>query len=177
MENNNDEEVILNTQEETVDLDTTDTGESPEETIEEVKSRLEKAEELAQNYKIRAEKAEKRGKEGVKPEVPRSSDLSTTDIIAISKANIEAEDVSEVLEYAKYKGISVVEALKSPVIKATLSEKEEIRKSAIATNTGSTRRGTSSVSDESLIANAKKGILPDSDADMTRLVRLQRASK
>lgn len=144
-----------------------------EETEEEVdwKAKAEKAEELANNYKARAEKAEKKAK-SVKAEAPTSS-LSTVDILALSKANIEPEDIDEVLEWANFKKISVVEALNSSVLKATLAEKSEQRKSAQAVNTGATRRGTSSVSDDRLLADAEKGIMPDSEADIARLARLR----
>lgn len=174
MNNDNDEEVILNTQEETTNSNEVETDESSE-SLEEIKARLAKAEELANNYKIRAEKAEKKSERTETPKVApkKSLDLSPVDIIAISKANIEAEDIEDVLEYARFKGIPVTEALKSSVVKATLSEKEELRKSAEATNTGSTRRGTSRISDEKLLEDARKGILPESDADLDRLTSLQ----
>jgi hypothetical protein len=174
METNTDEEVILNTQEETVDSQDTETDESSED-LEELKNRLAKAEELVNNYKIRAEKAEKRTEktEVSKVAPKKQSDLSTSDIIAISKANIEAEDVEDVLDYAKFKGISVMEALKSPVVKATLSQKDELRKTAQATNTGTSRRGSASITDGQLMANAEKGIMPESDEDFKRLASLR----
>lgn len=175
MNNEFDEEVILNTQEETTDSENVETDESSEGDIEDMKARLAKAEELANNYKIRAEKAEKRT---VKPETPKvapkkSSELSAVDIIAISKANIEADDVEEVLEYARFKGISISEALKAPVVRATLQQNDEMRKTAQATSTGPSRRGSSRISDEQLLSDARKGILPDSDADLDRLTSLQ----
>ena len=168
-----DEENILNSQEESVDLDTTE-----EESMDDVKSQLAKAQELANNYKIRAEKAEKKAKEPEVRQVSRKeNDLSTMDIIALSKANLEQEDVAEVLEYAKFKGISVQEAIKSSVVKATILERNEMRNTALATNTGASRRSTSQVSDEALLSNAKKGIMPESDADMARLIKARRANK
>lgn len=174
MNNEFDEEVILNTQEETTDSNEVETDESSE-SLEELKERLAKAEELANNYKIRAEKAEKRSEKTETPKVApkKSLDLSPADIIAISKANIEAEDIEDVLEYARFKGLPIVEALKSPVVKATLSEKNELRKSAEATHTGTSRRASSVISDAQLLENARKGILPDSDADLDRLTSLQ----
>lgn len=175
MNNEFDQEEILNPQEETTDSNEVETDESSEESIQEIKARLAKAEELANNYKIRAEKAERKPEraETTKVAPKKSSDLSPVDIIAISKANIETEDIEDVLEYAKFKGISVVEALKNPIVKATLAQNEELRKSAQATNTGTTRRGTSQVSDAQLLENAKRGILPESDADLDRLTSLQ----
>lgn len=180
MENNFDEEVILNTQEDNVDLDTTQSDESSEqESIEEMRTRLAKAEELANNYKIRAEKAEKRTKESpqVETKVKSNSELSPLDIIAISKANIETEDIEDVLEFAKFKGISVSEALKSSTVRSILNEKTEQRNVALATNTGGAKRGSGKLSDDTLLANAQKGNLPESDADINRLIQLQMRRK
>ena len=144
--------------------------EEQDEPVDDIKAKLAKAEELANNYKIRAEKAEAKAKEA-----PKAQELSAVDILAVSKANIEPEDLGDVVDYAKYKGISIAEALRSPVVKATLAEKEELRKSAAAVNTGAVRRTSSKVSDDQLLANARKGIMPDSDEDLARLVKLRRS--
>lgn len=175
MDTNNDEEVILNTQEETVDLNTTESDESSEqESVEELKSRLEKAEELAKNYKIRAEKAEKK-----KPLETQKSTTSPSieDTFALMKANIAEEDISDVKEYAQFKGISIAEALKTSAVRSILAEKEEQRTVAQATNTGSSKRSSGKLSDEALIANAQKGQIPESDADIDRLVKLKMFGK
>lgn len=65
--------------------------------------------------------------------------LSTKDFYALTKANVPEEDVDEVAEFARFKGISVQDALKSPVMRSILSEKAEVRKTAQATNTRTTR--------------------------------------
>ena len=146
-----------------------------EESVEDVKAKLEKANELADNYKTRAEKAEKKAK--AKPAASNDSGLSAQDLLALSKADIENEDLDDVLDYAKYKGVSISEALQTTVMKATLSDKAELRKSAEATATGSTRRGSAQVSDERLLADASAGNLPSSDADMNRLAKLKITNK
>jgi len=161
--------------EETLDTqdDTTEsTVEEPQEEVD-YKSLYEKEKEIAENQKKRAEKAEAKAKES-REVVRPSNELSAVDILAVSKAGIEPEDLSEVLEYAKFKGIPVHEALKSSVVKATLAERQELRKSAEATNTGTARRGSSQVSDERLIENARKGVMPESDEDLKRLVGLRK---
>ncbi len=148
----------------------TDEGEpTSEESIEEVKARLAKAEELANNYKIRAEKAEKGKKTQPAPEA-KKGDLSSKDLIAIMNAKVPEDDIDEVVDYAKFKGISVGEALKSSTIKATLSERAEQRNTAAATNTGTVRRGNAKVSDDVLLSEAQKGKLPESDDDIARLI-------
>lgn len=173
MNNELDEEVILTTPEETSDSNHEETDENSEDEFD-WKAEALKQKQIAENQRIRAEKAEKKPEREVSKVAPKKqSDLSAVDIIAISKANIEAEDVEEVVDYAKYKGISIVEALKSNVIKATLTQKEELRKTAQATSTGTSRRGSASITDGQLIANAEKGIMPESDADYDRLAELR----
>lgn len=134
----------------------------------------EKAKELAENYKIRAEKAEKASKKGNSegektPKNERNEEMSSRDIIALTKANIADEDIDVVLDYAKFKKISVVEALKSSVVKATLAENEEHRKTAAATNIGTGRRGVQQKSESSLLSEFKSGKVPETDDEMERL--------
>lgn len=147
-----------------------------EEEVEEIdwKAEFEKQKQLTDNQKKRAEKAEKKAKTA-----PASNDsgMSAQDLLALSKADVAEEDLDEVLDYAKYKGISIAEALKSSVVQATLTTNAEHRKSAEAVSTGSTRRGSSQVSDERLLTDASSGKLPSSDADMARLVKLKMQSK
>lgn len=142
------------------------------ESVEEIQARLAKAEELANNYKIRAEKAEKAQKQVQKaPEAPVSSDLSTKDTIALMNAKVHEDDIDEIVDFAKFKGMSVSDALKNDVVKTILSTKTEQRTVAEATNTGTSRRSSAKVSDESLVANASAGKLPESDDEIERLLR------
>ena len=174
MNNELDEEVILTTPEETSDSNHEETDESSED-LGELKARLAKAEELATNYRIRAEKEEKRDKPEVSKVAPtKQSDLTVADIIAISNAKIEEnEDIEKVTKWAKFNQISISEAIKSSEMKAYLSGKDELRKTAQATSTGTSRRGSASITDGQLIANAEKGIMPESDADYDRLAELR----
>lgn len=160
------------TEEVTDDLYTSEAEEEVEESVEEVRARLQKAEELANNYKIRAEKAEKLAKKPKETEAVAEfkGDLSSKDIIAITSAKLHEDDIDEVVNYAKYQGVSVSQALKSDVMKATLALKSEQRNVAEATNTGPARRGTAKASAETLLSNASQGKLPDSDADIERLL-------
>lgn len=105
---------------------------------------------------------------------PDTDNLSQADLITLMRSDIPEEDVADVVEYAKFKGVTVAEALKSNVVKATLAEKKEARAVAEGTSTGSQRRGSGKLSDEALMDNAQKGILPESDEDMERLSILRR---
>ena len=161
------EEVVLETTGEDAEVIETETE---EESVEDLKARLAKADELAKNYKIRAEKAEKKTKEN-KEAPTEKKDLSSKDIIALMNNKVAEEDIDEVVDYAKFKGISVQEALKTGTIKATLRERGEQRDVANATNTGTVRRGSSKVADDVLISNASKGKMPESDEEIERLMK------
>ena len=102
-------------------------------------------------------------------DVPKKSDLSQEDLLSL--VEVHKDDRSEVMDYAKFKNISVEEALKSDVIKTTLREKAEERKTADATNTGKSTRGSSKVSGESLLKKAEEtGEMPESDADLDKML-------
>ena len=155
------------TEEVTLDV-TEDTAleENAEESVEEVKAKLLKAEELAKNYKIRAEKAEKLVKPNkveTKVEAPKVS-MSNHDFLALVNAKIHEDDIVEVEDYAKFKGISIAEALKISTVKTLLAEKEEMRKVANATNTGNARRSSTKPSSDTVLSNARSGKETDPEA-------------
>lgn len=158
--------------EEDQDLENLDDG------SEDFEDKLKKAEEVAKNQKIRAEKAERELKKlretPPESETPKN-DYSLQDIRAL--ADVHDEDVEEVVEYAKFKKISVAEAKKSPVIQNFLKEKNESRKVAEATNTGATRRGSNKPSGQDLLEKASRGILPENDADIERLAQARLDAK
>lgn len=137
---------------------------------DETEAKLKKAEELANNYKIRAEKAEALAKQLKKPEekeTPKNSEYSLKDIRALS--DIHDEDVDEVVEFAKFKGISVAEAKKNLTIQNLLKAKDEERKTAGAANIGGSRHATSKATGESLLEKAESGQVPESDEDIRKL--------
>lgn len=164
--------------EENVVVDTTETAteetvasETTEESVEDVRVRLTKAEELANNYKVRAEKAEKKIKETVTVTEPKKDDLSNADLYDLFDAKVKKEDVSDVVEFAKFRKISIAEALKSPVVKTLLKDKEESRRVADATNTGTSRRSNTQPTDDERIEKAVKGDLPESDVEVGKLAQ------
>lgn len=179
----NEENVVVdnsNTTEEVV-LDTTeyaDDSQNTSETLEEVKARLAKAEEVANNYKVRAEKAERKAKETVRTEnTEKPISLSTKDLYALVEAKVAEEDISEVEEFAKFKGITIAEALKTSTVRSLLNERKENRQVAQASNTGTARRSSTRISDDSLAERASKGDLPDSQDDMIRLIKARKGIK
>ena len=118
-------------------------------------------------------KEEKKPEEKPEEKKEETQNLSQTDLYTLIKADVPEEDLSEVTDYAKMKGISVGEALKSDVVQTILDTKKEKRTVADATNTGKTNQTKAGVTDEQLLANSDKGELPESDADMSRLTKLR----
>lgn len=167
-----------NYDEETVE----ETTETPEVEETEAEVQEEAVEEEVIDWEARAKKAEAaiiKAKSKPKTAEPKTdSKLSIFDQKAIFNANIDTqEDLDEVLDYADRKGITVAQALESPVIKATLAESAQIRTSAMAVNTGSTRRAGGTVSDERLMADAKVGKMPESAEDIAKLARMRIGKK
>ena len=123
----------------------------------------------------RAKKAEAelkalKSKSTAKPNTSEKQDgISSLDAIALIKANItEKEDIDEVLEYSKLKGISIQESLKSNVVRVLLAEKAEQRRTAEATNTSAARRGNTVLPDESIVSNANQGKFPEDPAVLAK---------
>jgi len=104
----------------------------------------------------------------------KTGDITKTELYSLVKANVPDEDVNEVVIYARSHNMTATEALKTPELKAILKVKQEHRKSAEAANTGSSRPGTSKVSDEALETNASKGIFPEDDEGIARLAQLKK---
>ncbi len=125
---------------------------------------------IAQKIKHRTEAEELRKKSSVIPPAAekKDSDLSSKDIIALTKAGVADEDIDEIIDYAKYKKISIAEALKSQVITISIKEKEEQRKAAAAQNTGAARRGSVKTSDEEVVAQVERGLLPEDPEVLAR---------
>lgn len=137
---------------------------------EEQKAKVEelaKAKELAENYKIRAEKAEKGKKE-------EKSELSTKDVLYLAKSDIHEDDLGDVLEWAKFKNISVSEAHKA--LKGTLDVRNEERKTAAATDTKGGQRSTQ-ISGESLLEKVRQGQVSEKEEDIDKIVDAEMEEK
>lgn len=145
---------------------------STEETSDEVTARLKKAEEVAKNQKIRAEKAEKELKalKSTPPE-PKVEGLSAKDILALR--DVHEDDVDYILEEAKIRNKSISELRKDPYLQIILKAKAEERASAQASNTGVTRRAEDKLSDDKILSDFNKGIVPESEDDIQRLVEAE----
>lgn len=174
MENELDTIESLNDTEETVNQDEQVVEETEiEESTEDEKDKVIKTLE-AQKEHWRKKALDNQAPKSKETIVTSSNDLSQKDLFAMVKANVSTEDFDEVVEYAKFKKIPVADALNSSTLKAILSEKTEQRKTAQATSTGSSRRSNTKLSDEAILDNASRGVLPESDEDIRRLAQLRR---
>ncbi len=150
-------------------------------TQEQITDLKKKADASSQNFE-RAKKAEaelKEAREKLKETVPSKAvdGLSTPDILALSKANLADEDVEEVLDFAKYKGISPKEALQNSTLKNILATKDQERKNAAASNTGSSQRGSTKVSEQDYLDKANRGETVDSAEGMAGIFKARMAQK
>lgn len=147
--------------------------------FEAITAKAVKAEEIAKNQKIRAEKAEQEAKEaktagGVNPPEVRDT-LSIKDIRALQ--DVPEEDIDEVIEFSKYKKISITEAKNHPAVQSLLKTRLEERKTAYATNTGGSKRSVSKNTDADLLERVSAGQLPESDDDIKRLAEARLAKR
>ena len=154
--------------------------------IDDSEYEVSKAQEYGKNQKIRAERAEKELKElkskfSSPKEAPTPSKntdaFSQTDLIALIKADIPEDDIPEVSDYAKMKGISMAEALKTSVVKTILAERKEERNTAQATSIGGQRRGATKPDSSALLSNASRGQMPANDNDLEDLIRARLGGK
>lgn len=125
----------------------------------------------ANEWKKKAEKPQEKPQEK-KPETDRSESakLSDKDIIALSRAQIDDDDIDEVLRYAAFRTVSVADALKDSTLQSIIEDRKEKRASALAAQTKG-GRGTSKVSGETLLERAaSKGEVPESDEDIERMI-------
>jgi len=97
------------------------------------------------------------------------SNLSTLDVLALSKSEIHEDDYDRVLSWAKDNKMQVREALKDDELKAVLAVRNEKRTVAQASHSGASRRSNFQLSEDALISNARKGILPDKESDWDKL--------
>lgn len=186
MSEKNEQDVDLNNEEEVVEEEVESTEETEEETTEEAKEepKVEKPKESLEDRKARLTRQlgqtnKKLGIDTTKKPVEKiiSGDLSTKDIYALMEAKVPEADIEKVQDIATLKDITISEALKLPLTKQILDDESEQRLTASAANVGGSKRGSGKIPDDVLLANAEKGEIPESDADLTRLIKLQRGIK
>lgn len=90
-----------------------------------------------------------------KKEAGKSDDLSTADVMTIMQNQVHQDDVDQVRKFAKMEGISIAEALKSPIVQGIIATATAHRATAKATGTGNTR-STGKTDGASIVAGIKE---------------------
>lgn len=116
---------------------------------------------IGQKVKLREELSKGKTVETKPAEIvsPSNQSLSFRDQRALM--TVHEDDIDEVIEYAALKKMSVADALKTSTVKAIISEKENQRKVAEATNTGGAKRVVSKPTPEKVLEDASKGKIPE----------------
>jgi hypothetical protein len=104
---------------------------------------------------------EKVGAKAPEKGTSNDSNMSLKDIRALS--DVPDELVDEVIEYANFKKISIAEAKKTAVIKTTISDFIEAKKTAEATSVKTSRGKTVKPSGDELRKKIREGNLPEED--------------
>jgi ElaB/YqjD/DUF883 family membrane-anchored ribosome-binding protein len=138
--------------------------EEAEEVVEEVE---EVAPEPTPEPKKRAESQIERLKRELKEAkeklaTSQTTGLSLEDTLAITTSGIHKEDLPEVIEYAKYKGIPLSEAMESSYVKTIQRENAQIRAKRASTIASPNRTGGQVDDVARAVARYKKdGTLPE----------------
>lgn len=130
--------------------------------VEELRQKAAERDELKEKNKHLFERAKKKDAE------VNTEGLSNKDIIFLAKADIHDEDMDTVLDWAKFKKISVQEAHKQ--LKPTLDLNAETRRTAMATQTRAPARGASKATGTDLLSRAERtGEVPETNEGMREL--------
>lgn len=107
----------------------------------------------------------------------KNNDISNDDLLEIIEAKVPREDIDEVKRFAKFNNMSIKDALADDMLQGILERRIETRTVAAATHTGGSRRGTTAPSADDMLSEARKGNLPDSDADIAAMTRKRKGIK
>lgn len=116
------------------------------------------------NKHLESKKAyeERMRKAGIDPETgekidskesTKSPSMDLKDIRALQ--DVHDDDIEEVIEFSKYKKISVAEAKRHPAVQSLLKVRSEERASALAASTATSKRGSKANSSENILTKVK----------------------
>jgi hypothetical protein len=142
-----------------------------EEEQEDLQAKLKELEETNKKLFARAKKAEE-AKKNLPEE--KSAELSSRDVLLLAGQGFtHEEDIEFLLKSSKVLGVPLAEAVKDDTVSKLLAERRELRKTAEATHTKTSRRGKTETSPEALVEQARRGQFPDDDDSIGKLVRAQ----
>lgn len=163
---NEDVQEVLETPETEAEPDNTEV-ESEETQDDDIEAIKKKAEDLEKKNRQLYERLKKQEKT-----VPsETSGLAPKDLLALTKADISVDDFDEVQDYARYKNISIAEALSHNTLKSILAERAEERRTAQATQTRSARTTAKNTGEDLLRKAQTTGEVPTTDEGLMALAK------
>ena len=105
--------------------------------------------------------------------VPKSPEMSWKDIKSLQ--DVDDADAEELMDFAKYKNISIAEAKKHPAMVSLIKTRVEERKSADVANT--TKNSTRKNGGDTILEDFNKGKVSEADDDVNALVEAQIAQR
>ena len=170
MENDETQVDVLETTSEEAEETTQETQEE-EKGVEYWKAEALKNKAILDRNKQKAEAPKTKPKESRK-----EGELTTADILFLAKTDIHDDDMDELRDFAKFKGIGVKEAYAQ--YKGILDVRTQERRTAVATQTKGGARGSSKVDGQELHERAMAGLdIPDDEASLQALFTARRAAK
>jgi hypothetical protein len=157
-------------------VETTDAEPEVEDTQPEYTEAEKKAYARAKKAEAELKALKAQLKPAPKEPVPTPSGLGSLSPVQLARdskaiADLVDEDVDYVATYADKFGVTLSEARKNKDVQAVLRVRAEERRTAEATSTGNARRGTSKMSDDSLMAKAEAGDIPTDTDSLMRIAQ------
>lgn len=161
--------------------------ENPDEALDlyqedDSENELTKAQEIARNQRIRAERAEKElkalkaqggGKKEEKETPKNDGSLTPKDYLALTEHKIGSDDFDEVVRLSKLMEKSIAETLKDKTAQLIIKNRMEERATAEAMSVKTTRQKSGQSTEERLLSDLDKGILPDTEEGSAALAKAQ----
>lgn len=113
---------------------------------------------------LKAERIKKEEQAKVTAPEKQDATFDLEDVAVLVQKVSHKQDREIVKDYAKFKGISLEDALNTTVIQGELKKNSEERTTAEATNTSPARRGSTKQTDEQILSDAAKGKDVDPEA-------------
>lgn len=162
------EEEVIETPEEKIEEDESEAEIEENESEQDIDLKARIAELEKENKTLKVQKAKIKEKKAA-PVEQEKAELSQKELYSLMQNNVHEDDIDQVVDYAQARKISVQEALQSGTIKAILKENQELRKTQELSNTGTTRKSSAEKDADTLIQKARKGEMPQSEADMKKM--------
>jgi hypothetical protein len=182
MQNDNTDETLDTTLEDTSTEETTDTGAETSDANGEEATDYKALYEAEKGRRKRAETDLEKAKSKPAEVKTSNSTLSEAEIAKkvkdelvkdklVEEDGLTDDELKEIEEFALVKKVSLAEAIKSPVIKRLIEDSKEMKRSKEVTSTDNRRAGSNRLSDEQLLTKARAD-KPLTEEELVRLARM-----